>query len=849
MSHRYYQKQWVQAQESLSDLLTQEIPAEPPKPEKDRLTAFQNIATLYIKYLQIFRKLEECYDQIVHPQKRRVLRHVLDGVMGRVLELKNEMVLLEFSEFHYFDDILSDLKLTPNDIEVPVPKYFLNERAKVLQDREKLLGQILAKMGPPEEVVEEVSMSTEEAVRIIQVHERARQGRLRAKFMREIRLQEERERMAANRGAPTLDNELAAVRIQKIWKGFSVRKRIKKERADEMIFIRMTEPPPPSNPKNTPQSRSDKTAGARRVTQTDHEREYQQALVFVKDKLRDVEGPDMKETMQDQIRQWFLECRDATGKFPDFPPEDEGGSALIFKEKDPAEVEAELQGKGEEKGKKKGKKSGKKKDKKKDKKDKKGKKGKKGKGGDDEEEEPGFKMQPSNFLGTVKESSTEYETVWKERNEENNFNQKYDSELIKEQKRIEVETEIRTQVDELMRQELKNLKLAVDREKGKGKKGKKGKKSGKKSGKKKKKKKSGKKSGKKGKKGKKEKDLTPDRTMESLYEELVREGILIRCPKFALKDYLGDYSYLGTTLRQADIEPMPSLSDVRQLVALYGILPLGSLAVHERSPLIKSLLLAGPRGTGKRSLVHAICTETGANLFDLTAANIAGKYPGKSGLQMLLHLIMKVGRSLQPSVFYIGDCEKTWMKKVPKTDKTDPKRLKKELPKLLKLFKPEDRLLLVGTSRCPFDCEMKGLAGAYQKIILIPRPDYASRNLLWRSLIPQSNGIMTELLDISSLAKVTDGYTQKHIMTACQQVLTERRVAQLAKRPLVASEFIPPLARIDPIYKEEEEAFKTWYAKTPLGKKRAKAAEGGDEDDGKGKKKGGKKGKKGKKKK
>lgn len=38
---------------------------------------------------------------------------------------------------------------------------------------------------------------------------------------------------------------------------------------------------------------------------------------------------------------------------------------------------------------------------------------------------------------------------------------------------------------------------------------------------------------------------------------------------------LGEYSYLGTTLRQADIEPMPSLSDVRQLIALYGVLPLG----------------------------------------------------------------------------------------------------------------------------------------------------------------------------------------------------------------------------------------------------------------------------------
>ena len=63
---------------------------------------------------------------------------------------------------------------------------------------------------------DEVKMSIEDAVRLIQIHERARQGRLRAKFMRVIRQQEERERLAANRGAPTLDPELAATRIQKV---------------------------------------------------------------------------------------------------------------------------------------------------------------------------------------------------------------------------------------------------------------------------------------------------------------------------------------------------------------------------------------------------------------------------------------------------------------------------------------------------------------------------------------------------------------------------------------------------------------------------------------------------------
>jgi len=66
------------------------------------------------------------------------------------------------------------------------------------------------------------------------------------------------------------------------------------------------------------------------------------------------------------------------------------------------------------------------------------------------------------------------------------------------------------------------------------------------------------------------------RTIESLYEELVSEGIIVRPQKCSLADYVGECSFLGTTLRQANIEPMPSLSDVRRLVTEYTILPLGT---------------------------------------------------------------------------------------------------------------------------------------------------------------------------------------------------------------------------------------------------------------------------------
>ena len=49
--------------------------------------------------------------------------------------------------------------------------------------------------------------------------------------------------------------------------------------------------------------------------------------------------------------------------------------------------------------------------------------------------------------------------VWAGRDEAGNYSQKHDAEIIKEEKRIEVENEVRLQVDELMREELKNLKM------------------------------------------------------------------------------------------------------------------------------------------------------------------------------------------------------------------------------------------------------------------------------------------------------------------------------------------------------------------------------------------------------
>ncbi|CAO2625405.1 Dynein regulatory complex protein 11 [Lemmus lemmus] len=830
MSNVMYNKMWHQTQEALNSLLDKE--SQMTEPQRNKVLVFQTLATFYIKYVQIFRNMENVYDQIVHPQKRMLIRKVLDGVMGRILELKNEMVELELTEFHYFDDILQDLKLAPQQLDVPIPRYFLKERLEVIKGRETTLARILNECGLdlPKVKYTVKSLAFEEAIKLIQIAERARQGRLRAMFMRQIFLQECRAKEIKLLGHRLADTGMAALQIQKVWRGFYQNKKTVKEREEEMVFLGM-KPPPLFNEVSAAIIQSERVTHLRNEVQLKHEQNYQEALVKIKEELRQIEGPDIKENLQDQIRQWFIECRNLTGTFPDYPNEEEGGSAIIFSNKTPEQVIEDILASQEEEEKLKKKK----KKEEKESKTQKGKKEKARKGSTKEkaakEEDEEWKMSPSLFLQLMEEGNSLYKDMWLNKDESWNFPQDYDPEMLKEEKRKELESEIRVQVDELMRQELKNLKLAVNREKelparqGKGKKGKK-----------------------KGRRGKKDKDLTADRTIEELYKELVEEGLLIQALKVNLSDYIGEYSYLGTTLRQIAVEPMPSLLDVRQLITLYGILPLGSPEVHEKAPLVKSLLLAGPQGVGKKMLVHAICTETGATLFNLSASNIAGKYPGKTGLQMMLHLVFKVARQLQPSVVWIQDTEKTFYRKVPQAERqNEPKRLKRHLPKFLKLLKPDDRILIVGTTHRPFDAELQSFCRVYQKIILVPRPDYASRYVLWKQIILRNGGVLTNALNISCLSKVTDGFTQGQIVKVIKEVLTDRRIRQQPHKPLTAIEFIAMMASMNPVYKEEEESFKNWYAKTPLGKKRILSLTAGSSKE-KEKDKGKKKGKKGKKK-
>ena len=92
-------------------------------------------------------------------------------------------------------------------------------------------------------------LSSEEAVRLLKVHERARQGRLRLGLMKEIRTREEKERQATRERGSAMPPFQAAQQIQRFWRGYITRRNTRQLRQQELEFIGMVPAKPdPTKP-------------------------------------------------------------------------------------------------------------------------------------------------------------------------------------------------------------------------------------------------------------------------------------------------------------------------------------------------------------------------------------------------------------------------------------------------------------------------------------------------------------------------------------------------------------------------------------------------------------------------
>lgn len=168
----FYGKFWIATKAELDDLVLREKFIENSKPETDRTYQHRIIASLYARYVRLCNNLEELDDQTLQVQKRPIVRRLLEASVQRLLELEKELKNIELSEFVYIDDTVKEMHLVPHEIQVLRPYFFAGKHETELRtfvDAYRVAQYVKQQ--------EEIKQRVPAAIKLIIIHEKARQKR------------------------------------------------------------------------------------------------------------------------------------------------------------------------------------------------------------------------------------------------------------------------------------------------------------------------------------------------------------------------------------------------------------------------------------------------------------------------------------------------------------------------------------------------------------------------------------------------------------------------------------------------------------------------------------------------
>ncbi|XP_037807375.1 dynein regulatory complex protein 11 isoform X2 [Lucilia sericata] len=309
-------------------------------------------------------------------------------------------------------------------------------------------------------------------------------------------------------------------------------------------------------------------------------------------------------------------------------------------------------------------------------------------------------------------------------------------------------------------------------------------------------------------------DLTADRTIESLYEELKKLEIIENYPKKYFDSFLGDFNLMADDTRNDNhiVTLDPAKADIKMVIQdnMFGM---GALNVDKP----KTLCLIGSDNNGKQLLCNIIASEIGAIFINLSPEKT---YHFSENLKYFVHVVMKVAKAFQPTIIYIKDVHRIFWKKIPKDQiYMKPTLLKVALVKdVLKSIRKEDKIMVVGTSNLPWSANAS-FKKVFQNMLLIPESDYGSIFLMWLELITQN--VASDYFEdcmLSVLAKLFQKYSSGDITDSVENILKIERRMRLHTNRLNPNEFLEYfISRPYPLFPLEEkvsEKYKNWYSKS-----------------------------------
>ncbi len=195
----------------------------------------------------------------------------------------------------------------------------------------------------------------------------------------------------------------------------------------------------------------------------------------------------------------------------------------------------------------------------------------------------------------------------------------------------------------------------------------------------------------------------------------------------------------------------------------------------------KGILLYGPPGTGKTMLAKAVATESQANFISIKGPELLSKWVGES--EKAVREVFKKARQTAPTIIFFDEIDSLAPRRGISSDSNVTERVVNQLLTEIDGLEGMHDIVIVGATNRPDMLDTALLRpGRFDRIILLPSPDYAARLDIFKV---HTKNMPLKDVDIEELARRTEGYVGADIEAIC------REAAILALRENINAKEVP----------------------------------------------------------